>query len=218
MSKLVATRISLQFPPSPPTEPTDTLVLTFRSHYIDLRVLRSSLSSSPSQIAVDMGFAGTVSHNAPNHSKWEHVVDSNGSDEIDEGIFTLLPNGDEVEGGTTYNPDTGREEEYKEVWRQIPVEKGAPAYFLESVDTAKTAGTKIFVGRIGLYFQAMGQTGSGGRGYSAKRWQLESGKWRLVYEIGGIDLPRPHDIGEVQEGDYLRVGVVSYLVREAYTI
>ncbi|KZT26114.1 hypothetical protein NEOLEDRAFT_1177917 [Neolentinus lepideus HHB14362 ss-1] len=214
MSKLVATRISLQFPPAPPTEPTDTLVLTFRTHYIDLRILRASLSAPSSPVTVDMGFAGTVAHAAPHHSRWEHVVDSHGSTAVDEGEFTLLPNGDEVEAGTTYNPETSREEEYREVWRQVPVERGAPAYVLES----DRGAAKIFAGRIGLYYQAMGQTGAGGRGYSARRWQMEAGVWRLVYEIGEIDLPGPLDVGEVDEGDRLRIGGVVYVVREAYAI
>ncbi|EPQ50808.1 hypothetical protein GLOTRDRAFT_141312 [Gloeophyllum trabeum ATCC 11539] len=227
MSKLAATRISLQLPPGAPSEETDTLVLTFRAHYIDLRVLRSSLSSSPQRVEVDEGFAGTLTHASPAHTRWTHVVDSNGSDKLDEGTFTLLPNGDEVEEGLTEAGGT-----YREVWRQVPVEAGAPAWFLESTSPSPSTssspstkdtrmgegGEKVFAARMGLYYLTMGQTGARGRGYSAQRWQLEGGAWRRVYKVGGMRLPEPSEVGEVREGEEVWVGGRGYVVREAYAI
>ncbi|TFK52875.1 hypothetical protein OE88DRAFT_1312232 [Heliocybe sulcata] len=210
----LSTRLHIRFPPSPASETTDTLVLTFRSqHYLDLRVLRTSPGLSP---PIDWAFAGTLTHPGPHRTVWEHRIDSRGFAGVDAGVSTALENGDTLEEGEMVNPASGKTGRYEEVWRTIPVESGAVAYCLESEDDDPDK-VKIFVGRIGLYFVSMGE--QDGQHFSARRFQLEGGKWRKVYHIGTMDLPSPDEVSEesLQEGATVQIGGRRYCVREYYT-
>ena len=54
------------------------------------------------------------------HCKFSHDIDSRGSGASDEGDMFLLPNGDCIEMGIMLNPETGKEELYKEYWTAAP--------------------------------------------------------------------------------------------------
>ncbi|EPQ50807.1 hypothetical protein GLOTRDRAFT_141311 [Gloeophyllum trabeum ATCC 11539] len=217
----VSTRLSLQFPPRPASENTDTLVLTFHSHYLDLRVLRcpstSATSPSPLSPPIEWAFAGTLAHPSPARTTWQHAIDSRGPSGVDTGVSTALDNGDTLEEGEMRDPDsdTGEVRAYREVWRRVPVEREARAWCLESEE----GEGKVFVGRVGLYFLALGQRGEA---FAARRWQLEDGRWREVYRIntGALAVPAPGDVPEeqVREGAVVQVKGRAYVVREAYAV
>ncbi|KZT26113.1 hypothetical protein NEOLEDRAFT_1047798, partial [Neolentinus lepideus HHB14362 ss-1] len=111
----VSTRLHIRFPPAPAYEDTDTLVLTFHTYYLDLRVQRTSPGLS-------WAFAGTLTHPEPNRTIWEHRIDSRAFRGVDAGVSTALDNGDTLEVGEMVNPATGMVEGYEEVWRAVPVE------------------------------------------------------------------------------------------------
>ncbi|KAG6995830.1 hypothetical protein G7Y79_00041g077820 [Physcia stellaris] len=136
-------------PPSSPTEPTSTIVLTsHKAYYIDIRILKSahqaestkdlSLTSNSPDI-LQWAFAGTSSStpessDKPRHTVWEHWIDSKSLEqgkgkadgevegETDEGDMFPLPNGDVLEKGNTTDTATGVETAYEELWTDLPVD------------------------------------------------------------------------------------------------
>lgn len=60
------------------------------------------------------------------HCTWKHDIDSRGPGIQDEGDMFLLQNGDSMEVGIMQNPETGKEEMYKEYWTGMPCERAIP--------------------------------------------------------------------------------------------
>ncbi|EIN11197.1 hypothetical protein PUNSTDRAFT_25082, partial [Punctularia strigosozonata HHB-11173 SS5] len=125
----VSRRVSLRFLPSPPSEPTDTLVLTAgvlppstsRNFFVDFR----PFSDDPSKC--EWAFAGYKIRPEADKSRWIHLIDSRGADwegedgREDSGIFETLPNGDDLERGEMLDPASGKIRPYEEVWRDDPL-------------------------------------------------------------------------------------------------
>lgn len=197
----LSTRTSIAWPPDiPPSENTDTLVLSFpSSRFIDLRPLKHLQS-------LDWGMAGhQTTTQTPSGTKsfpslpsversnvaarFIHTVDSrvpeDPSSVHDEGIFRRLDNGDDLEIGNMLNPETGKIMLYEEIWRTIPV-KGKGYVCLES--TGKK--DKTFLGRIGYHFQGIGIKEEAGsvREVNAKRCEFNNGNWEVLFSVGYGDM------------------------------
>lgn len=126
-----------------------------------------------------------------------------------------------------YNPSSGKNEPYEETWRRLPVEEDAPYYVLETVDGShdddepggKGKGRgKVFIGRLGNRAMLLGRDGAGT--WIARRWTLEEGTWRTVYNIGVTSESSPADLA----AGNLRVGVEfeyrgsHWVIREVGTL
>jgi hypothetical protein len=122
------------------------------------------------------------------------TLDSLGITEPDEGDFTKLPNGDDFETGKMPCPERGMQiTEYEEVWRQItPVLGPNRAWILESAGE----GRKIFLGRIGGGYMAMGDKKGDTFGARREEWDEGGRKWEVKYQIGDVgDIPSVANIG-----------------------
>ncbi|GHJ89827.1 hypothetical protein NliqN6_6229 [Naganishia liquefaciens] len=132
-----STRVSIQWQDDPPIEETETLVLTFPTHYLDLRVY---LAGHPQHGHIQWAQAGDVKliHAADAADDDNHAAAANlPSLEFiprinsvppppshipklaDQASFETLPNGDVQEFGSMFNPDRMRNESYIEVWRRM---------------------------------------------------------------------------------------------------
>lgn len=158
-----STRISIQWGQSEPSEPTDTLVLTSPgSHYVDVRLLKKD--RSPQWV-----FTGkvieSINDNGEQVQTFTHEVDSTNQEIMDSGVFSLLENGDEKETGRMKNPETGLEDDYIEIWRQLdPSERKAlrappeptkdvKSFVLVKMDSQGSVAGKII--RIGNWTQGV---------------------------------------------------------------
>ncbi|KAF9782492.1 hypothetical protein BJ322DRAFT_1076307 [Thelephora terrestris] len=192
----ISKRVSIAWDGFTPYEDTDTLVLTGRTYFVDVRVKKGS-----NPTALDWAIAGTRSSTPgarPGESlcKWRRLIDSRTSDGgVDEGVVFPDPSDPTktMETGSMYNPITDRVEPYEEVWLDTVPSPGTQVAFLEKEDGA---GFIAIVGELRL--------GVGSR-YA---WRTEGGN--VVYEVGlteGMQI----DLGEeVEEGS--KVG--SWIVRE----
>lgn len=133
-----STRISIQWGQNEPSEPTDTLVLTSPgNHYVDVRLFKKD--HSPQWV-----FTGKVIESVNSDGEqvqtFTHEVDSTNQEIMDSGIFKLLENGDEKETGRMKNPETGKEDDYIEIWRQLDPTQREPVRA-----SSVSSGTKSFV-------------------------------------------------------------------------
>ncbi|KAH8811010.1 hypothetical protein F5884DRAFT_264074 [Xylogone sp. PMI_703] len=208
MTVRVSTRISIQWPPEPENEPTDTLVISVGEYYVDLRVLKSDQT-------LDWGLAGKrikLSED-PLRVKFTHSVDSHNAGgskekaEEDVGEFTKLPNGDDLEIGEMPAPHLGGSiRPYREVWRELNAHGTTENenWILENVNDDGTTGqntsiTKTFYARAGCFFLGLrqiervrseGLNGSSNNVcFSAIRQDFDSQAncWSTKYRIGRVD-------------------------------
>ncbi|KAG9244125.1 hypothetical protein BJ878DRAFT_480463 [Calycina marina] len=177
----LSTRISIRWLPDAASEPTDTLVLNVGSYFMDFRVLKSDIS-------IEWAFAGQreIISQDPLKCRWIHVIDSNGAPAVpDQGSFSKLPNGDDLEvGAMPCAEKNGEVTSYEEIWRVVKpsISPGQPlAWILQSSEDGK-----VFIGRIGGTYMAMVQTE---RGFGARReeWESESKKWKGKYAMGEVE-------------------------------
>lgn len=153
--------------------------------------------------------------------RWEHIIDSRGApadgDGGDEGAFDVLPNGDVLETGTMFNPASGKEEAYEEMWRRFPVEAGASYCVLERVDAGwgKPGNRQAFLGRFGSRALGLAQDGAVFRAY---RDELEGEGWKRVYafDVGEV-LPALDVVQDAgwKEGETVALGGGEWVVRSA---
>ncbi|EED14839.1 hypothetical protein TSTA_043140 [Talaromyces stipitatus ATCC 10500] len=134
MNIRASTLISVQWPPEPVSEGPDTLVLSVGTYYVDLRVNRHDGS-----IYWTLAGRRIVVSEDPRKVKFTHEIDSHkphrnaSSDETDdedeeeeevadEGEFTKLPNGDDLEIGEMPAPHLGgKVAAYREIWRELKI-------------------------------------------------------------------------------------------------
>ncbi|KAK5796691.1 hypothetical protein VI817_005975 [Penicillium citrinum] len=209
------TRVSLRFLPDPPSETTDTIVLSVGEYYLDLRMDKKSG-------AIDWGMAGTNVAENPNETplkiSFTRELDSlNEIGMVDVARFSPLPNGDDLEEGEMPHPDLPGSPmtAFEEVWRNLPFREGPEgsktgiSWILESDDEgltkteqeAEVSVTKLFFGRIwGTYlaFQQV-QTHSRqkdangvltlkrtGSEVSARREEWNGAGWEEKYIVGPV--------------------------------
>lgn len=118
--------------------------------------------------------------------RWIHIIDSKerSGTAPDEGTFTKLPNGDDLERGKMACPERGGAiTEYEEVWRVLdPLPGPKWAWILQSVDG------KTFVGRIGGGYIALREGNQKKFGARSEEWDAEEGGWRVKHVIGEQEL------------------------------
>ena len=209
----ISKRLSIAWGGSAPYEDTDTLVLTGRSYFVDVRIKKGS--NPP---ALDWALAGTRTstpgakpgrlsrpfETPPANSytgeylcKWHHLVDSRTSDEgTDEGVVFPHPSDPTItlERGNMYNPVTDRVEPYEEAWLDTVPPPGTQVAFLEKED-----GSGGFVAIIGELRLGVGKR------YA---WRMEGGK--AIYQIGWRDRTLIELGEDVKEGSM----VGPWIVRE----
>jgi hypothetical protein len=177
MAHRISTRISLRWLPDPPSEPTDTLVFNVGDYFMDLRVLKADAS-------IDWGMAGErqILSKDPLKCRWIKTIDSLGPSEPDEGTFTPLPNGDDLETGSM--PCAEKENavtDYEEVWRKLVPRSGPKrGWILQSVEG------KTFLGRVGGGYLALSDEQGHKFGARSEEWSPEKG-WRVKYAIGDVE-------------------------------
>ncbi|CAG8222002.1 unnamed protein product [Penicillium olsonii] len=237
-----STRISIRWLPESPQETTDTIVMSVKDWYLDLRMERETGK-------IDWAIAGQriVESREPLRVSFSHELDShNAFESIDCGTFVSLPNGDDLETGTMPRPDLPGtpETEYEEVWRELPFRAGPEgsgkglSWVLESDDEnvekeGEVTITKTFIGRIWGTYLALQQVQThtretdpegnlvikkSGTEVSARREEWNSG-WKEKYAVGASvnDLPSMAGGlgGEVSwsVGDKVVVQGKTYVVR-----
>ena len=157
--------------------------------------------------------------------RFDKTLDSLGLTEPDEGSFVKLPNGDDFETGKMACPERGMEiTEYEEVWRQIPPVPGPKrAWILESAGE----GRKLFMGRIGGGYMAIGDKNGDSFGARKEEWDKGTSKWVVKYSIGVVDdIPSVADLGTEgfagedawKAGDTVCVSGRAYTVRAFETL
>ncbi|KAI9368732.1 hypothetical protein BJX61DRAFT_202367 [Aspergillus egyptiacus] len=138
----LSTRVSLRWPPEPPFENTDTIVLSVGDWYVDLRIDRASG-------AIDWAIAGErLQDPKSNQVLFTHEIDSRNSFGVpDCGSFSTLSNGDDLEVGVMprYDLPGLPVRKYEEVWRELSFRSssGARSRGLSFVLEAGTEGLKL---------------------------------------------------------------------------
>ncbi|KAJ5696874.1 hypothetical protein N7536_007286 [Penicillium majusculum] len=201
-------RISFRWLTTPAEETTDTIVMSVKDWYVDLRIETATGK-------IDWAIAGQriVESQEPLRVTFSHELDShNAFETVDCGTFVPLPNGNDLEMGSMPRHDLpgAPDKEYEEVWRELPFREGPEgpkkglSWVLESDDGDLSSGegevtvTKTFIGRIWGTYLALRQTqthtrqknASGelvvkksGADVSARREEWESG-WKEKYLVG----------------------------------
>ncbi|BGO91348.1 hypothetical protein NBRC10512v2_003617 [Rhodotorula toruloides] len=216
MDPLVSIRLSLRWPPDPPTADEDVLVVQGRSgFFLDLRVKRRQVN-----------FAGGLQRQAKAGegdcevtwatAGWKEVLAPRPGEDTppDEGSFETLTNGDVLERGEMENPETGKVAQYEEVWRRLPLSQddGPPRIVIfESV--GDEADGKAFVGRVGDYELGMVD---GAEGFGVVRRERKEGIWQVVCANGaGRLLPTLDGAQEYAEGDTVQLAGRAWRVIES---
>ncbi|KAF7169416.1 hypothetical protein CNMCM5623_002146 [Aspergillus felis] len=218
----LSTRVSLRWLPDPAFENTDTIVLSLKGWYVDLRVDKASGE-------IDWAIAGQriVESQEPLRVLFTHAIDShNAFDAVDCGNFTALPNGDDLETGSMPRWDLPGAPvgEYEEVWRELPFRDGPEgpgrgvSWVLESrggergVSQGGSTVARTFIARIWGTYVALRQeqTHNGGDSkdvpknggeVSARReeWDSASG-WKTKYGLGP-DVDKLPSMTTIDTGD-----------------
>ncbi|KAF3903548.1 hypothetical protein AA313_de0201969 [Arthrobotrys entomopaga] len=194
----ISTRISIAWGPSfTHSEPTDTLVLSGKTHFVDQRLLKPD-NNTPTPPTVSWAFAGTNTSqpilNTLNHRKsvWTHLVSSvpfaKGERPKDEGILRPHPDHPDdpevwLETGSMVNPETGVVTEYEEVWRDREPRGGSEVVFWEYGDDETGPESRGFLAVIGEYALGVGRVDGVFWTWRAVR-EGEAGEWRVVFEDG----------------------------------
>jgi hypothetical protein len=132
--------------------------------------------------------------------RWIKIIDSFGSSEPDEGTFTPLANGDDLETGSM--PCAGKGNaitEYEEVWRKLTPRPGGSrqAWILQSLEG------KTFLGRIGGGYMALSEEAGRRFGARSEEWSVGGG-WSVKYALGDVEgVPSLVDTGtnELLDGE-----------------
>lgn len=223
-----------------PYEDADVLVLTAPStKFVDIRlplIENTEKKPSLSNHSAFWAFTGTATttflENTAGlimpysaHCVWKHDVDSHGPGGGDEGDMFLLPNGGSIEVGSMENPETGRNEMYKEYWTEPPVPTDAnsitklPCVVAETVPSQQCTRRGRII-RVGDYIQAVGEgQDDAPERVMVDRWvrtyENEHYKWNRDSRCHGSELP----ISWVCEdslvvGDEIRQNVVRWSIVE----
>ncbi|KAK6087032.1 neutral amino acid transporter [Seiridium cupressi] len=175
MASQAVQRISLRWLPEPAYEDTITIALNVGDYFIDLRITKQDPSIQWSRAGERV-----VLKKEPPTYRWTHIVDSLNLTIPDDAHFEKLPNGDDLEIGTTPCPHKGGvPTDYEEVWRDITAKKSADelSWILQSSD-----GT-TFIGKVGGIFLAIRKTSHGD--FAALREDRQDDNWATTYQSDG---------------------------------
>ncbi|CAK9779881.1 unnamed protein product [Cutaneotrichosporon oleaginosum] len=220
-----STRLSIAWGDRPPSEDTDTLVLTLDGIALDLRVF----TCGPQAGEIEWASVGVISH-GEGHTEatprlvWTHLLDSRRPPPTpaSPGAFAVLNATDVRETGRMYNPATERHEAYAEIWRRFAA--SGPYAVLERVDgvygshestaDADAAGPRAFVAHFGRW--ALGVARDEDGAFAAYRDDNENG-WVRKYEFGAAGaIPSIRALGGgLRVGERVRLEVGEWEVRVA---
>lgn len=178
---------------------------------------------------LDWAIAGTSSSWPVSHKgrtvtrgRWTHWIDSRTRDTdnlADEGDMTTQPDGSTLETGRMLNPDTGRETDYEEVWRDVDPRPtgghGGARCVVLRLDGGRDVRGLVVLARH--YCQGFSRRGDS---ISAERWEwTRDGGWARTVAIGENDALPCYgilDADGVAEGDTVKTGASDeWMVIEA---
>ncbi|KFZ03795.1 hypothetical protein V501_09305 [Pseudogymnoascus sp. VKM F-4519 (FW-2642)] len=153
--------------------------------------------------------------------RWIKAIDSLGPSDPDEGIFSPLPNGDDLETGSM--PCAHKNDavtDYEEVWRKLDLVPGPKrAWIIQTVEDSSHGGT--FLGRVAGSFMALRQKDD--LSFSVRSESLdENAQWNVIYAVGQVEgVPSFAGVGisefegeeEWKEGNIVSVLGTKYVVR-----
>ncbi|BGP07774.1 hypothetical protein NBRC10512_007088 [Rhodotorula toruloides] len=244
MDPLVSIRLSLRWPPDPPTADEDVLVVQGRSgFFLDLRVKRRQVNfagglqrqakAGEGDCEVTWATAGWKEVLAPRpgedrpRARFTPVIDSRRPASStrsrnspppdtppDEGSFETLTNGDVLERGEMENPETGKVAQYEEVWRRLPLSQDDGP---PRIVIFESVGDEA----DGKAF--VGRVGDyelgmvdGAEGFGVVRRERKEGIWQVVCANGaGRLLPTLDGAQEYAEGDTVQLAGRAWRVIES---
>lgn len=144
----------------------------------------------------------------------------------DEGTFSTLPNGDQLETGTMIDPEDGCLKSYREVWRDLPLPSSTLVCFVQKTDPGKSQVDAV-VARVGDWQMGVLRLRDGTIG----AWRMvrkvdEHGEssWTKVLCVGSDEdevwVTAPplldEDVSSWQEGMKVRRGDHDWVVQECF--
>ncbi|PWN48810.1 hypothetical protein IE53DRAFT_363614 [Violaceomyces palustris] len=213
-------RSSISWDSGPAFEDTSTLVLTIHSYSLDLRVFEIPDSVKGS---VDWATVARVQEQPDSTAekpilKWSHIIDSRPPPKAealpDVGTFTILDETHVAEEGIMYNPKTGANQSYVEVWERFPGAVDQDFVVLETLD-----GTG-FLGRVGARALGLRRSYQGHlTAWRAEKPREDDTRWNILFHQveGGLDLPllpaeSPIALGW-KLGDSISLGGLEFIVK-----
>lgn len=148
--------------------------------------------------------------------QFTHEIDSRGHTAPDLGIFTKLPNGDDLETGEMLCPEKGDAvTPYEEIWHEFPEPpKGSISWIIRN-DSHETGIT--FLGRVENAYLAFRKTGDGAFTALREARDDKTGEWKIKYLIGTGSLPSMNDVAScdpdsIAEKSQITILAVEYRV------
>lgn len=125
--------------------------------------------------------------------QFTHEIDSRGYTEPDLGIFTRLPDGDDLEKGEMPCPEKGDAvTPYEEIWREFPAPPKESVSWIIRNDSPENGIT--FLGRLENAYLAFRKTGDGAFTALREDQDEKTGKWKVKYLIGSGKLPSMNEL------------------------
>lgn len=125
--------------------------------------------------------------------EFTHEIDSRGYTAPDLGIFTKLPNGDDLEVGEMPRPEKDNMvTPYEEIWHEFPAPPKDSVSWIVRNDSPETGST--FLGRLEDAFLAFRKTEDGTFTAVREERDAETGEWSVRYRIGKEKLPSMKDV------------------------
>ena len=146
---------------------------------------------------IDWAMAGQrlIKSEDPLTVEFTHEIDSRGYTEPDLGIFTKLPNGDDLEVGEMPCPEKGGVvTAYEEIWHEFPPPAEGTVSWIIRNDSPVTGIT--FLGRLNDAYLAFRKTPKGD--FTALREERDqmTRKWQVRYRIGDDEVPMMKDVAK----------------------
>lgn len=235
----LSTRVSLQWLPDLAFEETSTLVIASpQGHYVDIRIYKDKLLDKP--ISNDEYFNDIfqwclAGKEVPikNTSKiiFKSVIDSQaisrsillnkplidciGDDDV--GDFSTIENSDDrIETGEMTNPETGKKQDYIEIWRSLDPEEHTPILEVKEPKNPKSSkvhvlevSTSDFEGkvvRLGNWMQGIIYDKFNKKNpinVIRSFYNNDASEWDHLIEYGDISLFPVEFIGEVGDISYI---------------
>jgi hypothetical protein len=126
----------------------------------------------------------------------------------DEAFFEPLESSRTLESGRMMNPDRDwAVEAYEEIWVDEDLDEDAPCLMLHSLSN------DAFLGRVGKWQIGLLKEGTT---YYGARWELEGGRWKLVYSTANESrlAPLPTDGLDVRDGQQVEFDGRTWIVDE----
>ncbi|KAJ3542507.1 hypothetical protein NM208_g4063 [Fusarium decemcellulare] len=213
----ISFREFIRWLPDEASEPTSTIVLTSPEHrFVDIQKLPLD--------RLDWAIAGTSSSEPTGEEnvtrgQWHHWISSRTIETeglCDEGYNHLQPDGKTLERGAMVNPETGKETDYEELWRDedpLPTTFETPKTIVLRLERGDEVKGLVIL--LGQYCQGLLRKGGN---ITAERWYwTKSDGWVRTIAVGEDALPHPQilDTSILEVGEILSVGDEQWRVIES---